>query len=181
MKRILILSILSTILSGVAWGQAKTYVCQPCGLPCDEEVHTKSGTCSLCQMPLVDKETVNFTTITPAEFCERITANPDVVVLDVRAPGEFSGTNTSVETYGYFKKAINININQLTKRLSELTPYKDKELLVYCSQNYRSPRAAYYLGLQGFTNIKNMSGGLSKSGDAMKSACFKANFVRHKK
>jgi len=181
MKRILPLLAFFTLLSVTGWSQAKSYVCQPCGLPCDEEVHDKAGTCTLCQMPLVDKATVKFTNLSPAEFCARITANPDAVVLDVRAPGEFSGTNTSVETYGYFKKAINININKLTKRLGELAPYKDKEVLVYCSQSYRSPRAAYYLGLQGFTNIKNMSGGLSKAGDAMKSACFKANFVRHKK
>ncbi len=157
------------------------YVCQPCGLPCDEEIHAKPGTCTLCQMPLVDRSTVKFTNLTPKEFCARIAENPDAIILDVRAPGEFSGTNTSVETYGYFKKAINININQLTKRLGEINQYKDKEILVYCSQNHRSPRAAYYLGLQGFNNIKNMSGGLSKAGDAMKSSCFKAHFVPHKK
>lgn len=177
----LFISLVLLVAPVAGLSQAKEYVCQPCGLPCDEEVHTKPGTCKLCQMPLVEKSLVRFSNLTPREFCQRMADNPDAVVLDVRSPGEFSGTNTSVETYGYFKRAINININQLTKRLGELNEFKNREILVYCSQNHRSPRAAFYLGLQGFTNIKNMSGGLSKAGDAMKSSCFKAQFVTHKK
>ena len=161
-------------------GQKKSYVCQPCGLPCDDEVHTQSGTCKLCQMMLVDKATVTFTNLSPKEFCARIAANPDALILDVRSPGEFAGTITGVASYGHFKNAKNIFINDLSKRLDEIKGYKDREILIYCSQNHRSPRAAYYMALQGFKNIKNMTGGVSTLKGLTTTNCFKQNYVEHK-
>ena len=169
------------LLSTSAFAQKEEFVCQPCGLPCDENVSDRGGLCPTCQMPMVPKSTVKFKNLSPKEFCARIAANPDVVIIDVRSPGEFEGTTTSVETYGRFNKAINVNVNQLSNRLQELSQYKGKEILVYCSQNHRSPRAAYYLNMQGFDNIKNMSGGLSKAGDLFATGCYKEHFVMHKK
>lgn len=181
MTRYILLLALTLLFSLEAFCQKEEYVCQPCGLPCDEKISDQGGVCPACQMPMVPKSTVKFTNLSPKEFCARLAANPDVVILDVRSPGEFEGTTTSVETYGRFKKAINVNVNQLSKRLQELSKYKGKEILVYCSQNHRSPRAAYYLNMQGFDKVKNMSGGLSKAGSLFTSACYKEHFVTHKK
>ncbi len=44
---------------------------------------------------------------------------------------------------------------------NELSKYKKSEVIVYCSHSHRSPRASYILGTHGFTNVKNMSGGVS--------------------
>jgi rhodanese-related sulfurtransferase len=181
MSRHILLLTAALLFSSEAFCQKEEYVCQPCGLPCDDKVSDRGGVCPACQMSMVSKSTVKFTNLSPKEFCARIAANPDVVILDVRSPGEFEGTTTSVETYGRFKKAINVNVNQLSKRLQELSKYKDKEILVYCSQNHRSPRAAYSLNMLGFEKVKNMSGGLSKAGGLFTSACFKEHFVTHKK
>lgn len=177
---IFVLGLLS-VLGNPASAQAVEYVCTPCGHPCDGKVQKKGGECPTCRMAMVPRETVKITDLTPAEFCARIAANPDAIILDVRSEGEFKGTTTSVETYGHFKKAININTNQLTMRISELKDFKNREILVYCSQSYRSPRAAYYLNMQGFSNVKNLTGGLSKAGAVLKSACYRDHFTAHEK
>lgn len=159
--------------------QNQEYVCQPCGGACDATVYHAPGTCAVCNMPLVDKSTVKFTNLTPAEFCARISANPDVVLLDVRSPGEFDGSTSRMASFGHFKNAININIDDLERRVTELAKYKDKEVLVYCSHSRRSPRASHFLGTQGFTNVKNMSGGVSTIGTQAKDACFVSHYVAH--
>lgn len=161
--------------------QTDEFVCTPCGHPCDETVSKKGGLCPTCQMSMVPKSTVKIINLDAGDFCARIAANPDVIILDVRSEKEFNGTSQTVETYGHFKKAINVNVNQLNKRLPELMQYKDKEVLVYCSQSIRSPRAAYYLNLQGFSNVKNLTGGLSKVGETQGSSCFAEHFVAHQK
>ncbi len=169
------------LISAGALAQTEELVCIPCGHPCDSAV-VKSGTeCQTCRMLLVPKSTVKFTNLSPKEFCARITANPDAVVIDVRSEQEFKGTSGSVRSFGHFKKAINVNVNQLGKNLDELNRHKNQEVLLYCSHSHRSPRAAYYLGMQGFTNVVNMTGGVSKLDEALKSACFKEQFIVHPK
>lgn len=178
MRKLVSLFSLLFILSG-AYAQKKEYVCTPCGSSCDERVSDRPGTCSSCGMALVEKSTVKVKHVSPKEFCERMAANPDAIVLDVRSPGEFDGTRNR-ESYGHFKRAININIDQLESRIKELEAYKNREILVYCSHSHRSPRAAYILGTQGFENVINMSGGVSEVDDEMKLDCFKTQFVPHK-
>ena len=40
----------------------KTYVCPPCGQPCDSMVFDKPGTCPKCGMKLVDQATLQVST-----------------------------------------------------------------------------------------------------------------------
>jgi len=171
---------LAIAIPPLAAAQEEDYVCTPCGHPCDDTVVKGGGTCKTCGMTLVLRSSVKITNLSAKAFCEGIAANPDAIILDVRSEKEFDGSS-SVDTYGHFKKAININVNQITLRVSELKAYKDKEIFIYCSQNYRSPRAAHFLNYQGFTKIKNLVGGLSKAGDQFNSACYKEHFVKHKK
>jgi len=42
-----------------------------------------------------------------------------------------------------------------------LAPYKEKEIIVYCSHSHRSPQACYILTQNGFSNVTNMNGGMS--------------------
>jgi rhodanese-related sulfurtransferase/DNA-directed RNA polymerase subunit RPC12/RpoP len=139
----------------------KEYVCSPCGYKCDSDIHTKPGTCTACNMELVDKSSIKFKNLSVEEFAQRIEANPTALVLDVRSPEEFKGITGEMPSFGHFKNAININVQELERRLSELSKYKDKEVLVYCSHSHRSPRASYILNTNGFKNVSNMSGGVS--------------------
>ncbi len=158
--------------------QSKEYVCMPCGNACDKTIHTNPGTCPSCHMKLVEKSILTFENLSVKEFCQRITDHPNIILLDVRTKAEFDG-GAWRSTYGHFKNAININVEELEARISELTKYKDHEVMVYCSHNIRSPRAAMMLNEHGFQKVANMEGGVStihvKDND-----CMKRNFVIHK-
>lgn len=155
-----------------------SYVCQPCGSSCDATVYHAPGTCTTCNMPLVDKATIKFTSLSPMEFCARM-SDPNVIILDVRSPQEFDGSTTRTNSFGHFKNAININIDELERRVDELSKYKSKEILVYCSHSRRSPRASYFLGQQGFSKVINMSGGVSTIAESATSECISKNYVVH--
>lgn len=135
------------------------FVCTPCGSDCDKKVHSKGGVCEACNMALVEKQTVKFKSITPKQACDLLN-DTSIVVLDVRTPGEYNGTSGT--NYGHLKRAINIPIQELEKRVNELNGVKDKQILVYCSHSRRSPRASYMLNTHGFNNVTNMSGGISE-------------------
>ena len=140
------------------------YVCTPCGSECDTAVHSQPGTCSQCNMALVDKSTIVHKNISADKMCSLKEKN--VVFLDVRTPAEFNGT--AELKFGAIKNAINIPIQELEKRTGELEKYKDKQIIVYCSHSRRSPRASYMLTQKGFKNVTNMQGGMSVWKDLVK-------------
>jgi rhodanese-related sulfurtransferase len=83
-----------------------------------------------------------------------------VLLLDVRTPEEFNGT--APDKFGKLSGAINIPVQELEKRTVELSKYKNKEILVYCSHSHRSPQASYILMQNGFTKVTNMQLGMSE-------------------
>lgn len=135
------------------------YVCTPCGNDCDKIEYNEQGECPHCKMALVKRSTVVFKTISPSNLCSYIAQHPDVVLLDVRTKSEFEGK--AKPDYGTLKNAINIPIQELKSRLQELESFKNKEIIVYCSRSHRSPQASYLLTQQGFSNVTNMTGGMS--------------------
>jgi rhodanese-related sulfurtransferase len=174
MKALVFLMLLTTTL---AFSQKKEYVCTPCGQECDHTVYDKPGSCSSCGMSLVEKSTVKFKDLSFEEVCARLKANPKLVLLDVRSPGEFNGSG-DVPSFGHFKNAINVNVDDLSGRVGELSKYKNQEVIVYCSHSHRSPRATYFLSNNGFKNVNNVAGGVSTITESNKN-CLKADFVSH--
>ena len=143
---------------------AIVYSCLPCGSGCDSVVYDKPGTCSHCNMKLVDKSTIVHKDIEPLKMC--LLDEKNVVFLDVRTPAEFNGT--AKDKFGAIKNAINIPVQELESRMSELEKFKDKEIIVYCSHSHRSPRASYMLTQKGFKKVTNMLGGMSVWKDQVK-------------
>jgi rhodanese-related sulfurtransferase/ketosteroid isomerase-like protein len=135
------------------------YVCVPCGRNCDKASYEKPGTCANCQMHFVDKSTITFKSIAPADLCASGVKNKNNVLLDVRTPDEFNGK--AVEKFGRLNNAINIPLRELDKRIGELSKYKNQEIIVYCSHSRRSPEASYMLTQKGFKKVTNMLGGMS--------------------
>ena len=119
-------------------------------------------------MDLVKRSTVHFKTIQPEDLCKYIETHPNVVLLDVRTKEEFEGK--AYPNFGTLKNAINVPVQELENQLSTLEPYKEKEIIVYCSHSHRSPRASYILTQHGFSNVTNMAGGMSVMKDR---ACMK--------
>jgi rhodanese-related sulfurtransferase len=54
---------------------------------------------------------------------------------------------------------VHVPMNELPKRLSEFS--RDAETIVMCHAGGRSMRVAHFLTNQGFTNVANLSGGIS--------------------
>ncbi len=75
------------------------------------------------------------------------------VVLDVRTADEFKS--------GHLPKAINANVmsNELITKAAKLN--KAQPVFVYCRSGARSARACKTLANMGFTDVYNMSGGIS--------------------
>lgn len=135
------------------------YRCTPCGSECDKKEHAAEGECADCRMKLVPASTIKFPEISPDSICKYIKLHPQTILLDVRSKAEYEGK--ADPNFGTLLGAINIPIQELPQRISELEKYKGKEILVFCSHSRRSPRAAYLLMQQGFQNVVNMSGGMS--------------------
>jgi rhodanese-related sulfurtransferase/DNA-directed RNA polymerase subunit RPC12/RpoP len=138
---------------------AMQYVCPPCGNDCDSIVYNTPGICPHCHMQLVKKSSITFGSIEPSQVRNYISLHPDVVLLDVRTKEEFEGK--ADPNYGTLKNAINIPVQELQNRLSELNHLKKKKIIVYCSHSHRSATASYLLTQNGFNNVLNMSGGMS--------------------
>lgn len=73
-------------------------------------------------------------------------------VVDVRTPEEFFS--------GHLPGARNIDVAALPDRLHELQHIKDRPILVYCRSGRRSLKAAEILVNHGFSNVRNMEGGI---------------------
>jgi rhodanese-related sulfurtransferase len=85
------------------------------------------------------------------EARDLIAEKADIVILDVRTVSEFDS--------GHLEGAINIPVEVLSGRLSELNP-KD-ELLVYCRTGNRSTTAVGILKENGYDRIYHMDGGIT--------------------
>lgn len=140
------------------------YQCMPCGQACDKAIFDEPGKCSQCHMDLVKSATVTFKSIDPETICAYLKSHPKTLLLDVRTKPEFEGK--ADPNFGTLKNAINIPIQELKNRISELNTYKKQEILVYCSHSHRSPQASYLLTQNGFGKIVNLNGGMSKVSDA---------------
>jgi rhodanese-related sulfurtransferase len=89
--------------------------------------------------------------ITPEELKRRIDARAAPLLLDVRQDWETKLCR--------LEHAIHIPIEEIEVRTDELNP--DEEIVVYCHQGVRSAAVAQYLRQQrGFTNVRNLLGGL---------------------
>jgi rhodanese-related sulfurtransferase/DNA-directed RNA polymerase subunit RPC12/RpoP len=161
MKLILLL-VVTLLCSSLVQAQKAdniVYRCLPCGNACDKAEYSSKGTCTHCGMQLVPASTINFKEVEPTRICEYIKSHPETILLDVRTKEEYEGRATP--NFGTLKGAINIPIQELSKRLSEIEKYKGQEILVFCSHSHRSPQAAYLLTQHGFGNVVNMAGGMS--------------------
>jgi hydroxyacylglutathione hydrolase len=82
---------------------------------------------------------------------EKMIANKEYVLLDVRKPGE--------REQFFLKDSVFISLNELPAKLNSLD--KDKKYLVHCAGGYRSMIAASILLANGFKAVYNLQGGIN--------------------
>ncbi len=102
---------------------------------------------AVADAPIVD----GIPQISVQELKRRLDAHEDVFVLDVREPHEVKIVNIGAPL---------IPLGELPKRLDELAPYKDREIVVHCKSGGRSQKAAQFLKSAGFQHVENLAGGI---------------------
>jgi rhodanese-related sulfurtransferase len=81
----------------------------------------------------------------------RLKGSEPLILLDVREEIEFHTYNIG---------GTNIPLSQLTEKLALISPNKSDEIVVICKAGLRSQTAQAILIQNGFTNVKNLTGGL---------------------
>ncbi|MCF1714009.1 rhodanese-like domain-containing protein [Flavihumibacter sp. RY-1] len=90
--------------------------------------------------------------ISVEELKARMDAGEKLHIIDVREPEEFEAFNIGA-------KLIPLGRFQMMD-VDELMPLKDEEVIVHCRSGKRSMTACLILDSMGFTNTKNVEGGM---------------------
>lgn len=97
-----------------------------------------------------ETQQTSYTNITPEEVKAKMEAGEEFTLLDVRGPAQYDA--------GHIIGAISIPLRE-GYRYSELNP--NDEIIVYCQIGVSSVTAAQLLVRYGFSDLKNMVGGIS--------------------
>ena len=130
----------------------------------DEVKFRKNSTCEVCGTnptitELIDyeefcgtkqKDGMSEFDMTARELKAAIDAGRKLILLDVREPFEYSICHLQSSTL--------IPVDQLSHRLKELD--LNDEIVAYCHVGIRSAGAVSLLRKNGFTNVKNLTGGI---------------------
>lgn len=90
--------------------------------------------------------------ITCREVKNRLEKGDKFHFIDVREEWEYEEANIG---------ATLIPLGDLPGRISEIESMKEEEVIVHCKSGARSGRAKKFLNAQGFTNVRNMEGGIT--------------------
>ena len=88
--------------------------------------------------------------ITPVELKKKLDAGETPLILDVREPNEYQINRIAGSTL--------IPLGELPRRYQELP--RDREIVAQCKMGGRSAKAMEFLKSVGFTNVKNLRGGI---------------------
>ncbi|MBK8026710.1 MAG: rhodanese-like domain-containing protein [Chloroflexi bacterium] len=75
------------------------------------------------------------------------------ILIDVRSAEEYAA--------GYIEGAQHLWINDFVANLDQLPADKDAAIVVYCGGGWRGGIAKIFMDLLGYTNVRNLSGGVS--------------------
>jgi hydroxyacylglutathione hydrolase len=82
---------------------------------------------------------------------ERLASSDAPIAVDVRTPAERASA--------HIPDSLHIPLTRLAERVGELP--RDRPILVYCAGGYRSSIAASLLQREGFTDVSEISGGIT--------------------
>jgi len=95
--------------------------------------------------------------ITVQEFKKKIDNNEsNLFLLDVREP--FEQYQSKID----FEYSKLIPVGELQSRVNELKGHQEKEIVCLCRSGSRSAYACMILEREGFSNVKNLKGGINE-------------------
>ena len=83
---------------------------------------------------------------------DRLDKGEEFNFIDVREEWEHEENNIGAQL---------IPLGELPTRLSEIEHLKDQEIVVHCKSGGRSGQAKKFLIAQGFSNVRNLEGGIT--------------------
>ncbi|RRA97689.1 rhodanese-like domain-containing protein [Larkinella rosea] len=89
--------------------------------------------------------------ITVQELKERLDKGEKINLIDVREEYEYEEDNLGGEL---------IPLGELPSRIDELEDRQDEEIILQCRSGARSGRAQQFLEQNGFSNVRNLIGGI---------------------
>ncbi len=89
--------------------------------------------------------------ITVQDLKKRLDAGETMNLIDVREPNEYEADNMGARL---------IPLGDLPYRLDELDGFQDQEVIVHCRSGKRSAMAQQILEQNGFSNVRNVIGGM---------------------
>ncbi len=89
--------------------------------------------------------------ITVQELKERLDKGEKLNLFDVREPNEYADDNIGATLFP---------LGELPYRVDELEGLENEEVIVHCRSGARSARAQQILEENGFTNVRNLIGGM---------------------
>jgi len=139
--------------------------CPACGdNPTIGDVQAYEDFCGLPPTEVVEEEAVMAEyDITPAKLKCMMDENPDLYVLDVREPHEIS--------ICAIEDTVKIPLGQVAERYLEIP--KHQEVVVHCKMGGRSAKIVDFLRSKGYTQVKNMNGGILRWIDDIDSTLMK--------
>jgi rhodanese-related sulfurtransferase len=98
--------------------------------------------------------------IMPWDLAERMQANPDLLVVDVREPYEYDAMHIEASLSaprGILESACEWDYEET---IPELVKARDREIVVVCRSGYRSVLSAFSMKMLGFENVVSLKTGL---------------------
>jgi rhodanese-related sulfurtransferase len=89
--------------------------------------------------------------ITVNELKEKLDKGLDFIFIDVREPYEYAEFNLGAKL---------IPMGSAAKIVEDYTDHKNDEIILHCRSGARSGSVQQYLTSQGFTNVRNLLGGV---------------------
>ena len=91
--------------------------------------------------------------ITCEEVKSRVEKGEKFHFIDVREEWEYEEANIGAKL---------IPLGDLPQRVSEIDALKDEEIIVHCKSGARANQARKFLVRQGFSQVRNMTGGIER-------------------
>ena len=89
--------------------------------------------------------------ITVQELRQKLDSGEQFLLLDVREPWEYEEFNIGGKL---------VPVGSLINQMWELEEYKDQPVVVHCRSGARSAMAQGLLMANGFSNVRNLKGGM---------------------
>ena len=89
--------------------------------------------------------------ITAQELKERLDKGEKINLIDVREEYEFDEDNLGGQLYP---------LGSLPSQIDDFEDLKDEEIIIYCRSGARSGRAQQFMEQNGFSNVRNLIGGI---------------------